>query len=74
MRAWSLSQPGHLLGPVARLGLMGPAQSHGPSWAQPEKKEKKIFLQNYCLKKYICDFPSYFYTKFCLVLVCIFIP
>jgi hypothetical protein len=51
MRAWSLSQPGHLLGPVARLGLMGPAQSHGPSWAQPEKKRKKIFSSKLLFKK-----------------------
>jgi len=27
--------------PVTRLGLLGPAQPHGLSWAQPKKKLKK---------------------------------
>jgi hypothetical protein len=31
MRAWSLSQLGHWLGPVTGFELLGPAQSHGPS-------------------------------------------
>jgi hypothetical protein len=65
-RAWSLSQPGHWLGPVTRFELLGPAQPHGPSWAQP-KKIQKLFQKIY-------DFPVYFSTEFCLVLVCIFIP
>ncbi|KAJ6889936.1 hypothetical protein NC651_023645 [Populus alba x Populus x berolinensis] len=32
------AQPGHWLGPVTRLGWLGPAQPpHGLSWAQPKK-------------------------------------
>jgi len=38
---------------VTRLGLLGPAQPYGPSWAQPKKIK---FFKNYFLKKY--DFPQ----------------
>jgi len=42
------SQSGHWLGPVTRLGLLGPAQPHGPGWAQPKKK---IILEKIISKK-----------------------
>jgi hypothetical protein len=35
------AQPGHWLEPVTRLGLLGPAQPHGLSWAQPKNKKIK---------------------------------
>jgi hypothetical protein len=31
--------------PVTRLGLLGPAQPHGLSWAQPQKNIEKIKKQ-----------------------------
>ena len=50
MHAWA-SQPGHWLGPVTRLSLLGPAQPHGPSWTQPKNKKSvispRIFLLNF---------------------------
>jgi len=38
---------GHWLGLVTRLGWLGPAQPHGPGWAQPKKKisSKKSYFQ-----------------------------
>jgi hypothetical protein len=53
------SQSGHWLGPVTRLGLPGPAQPHGPGWAQPKKK--KILLEKIISKK-ICDFLNFFFV------------
>jgi hypothetical protein len=53
---------GHWLGPVIRLGWIGPAPPHGLGWAQPEKKEKK--KRNFSSKiisKKICDFLQIFY-------------
>jgi len=41
-------------------------------WAGSGPFKKQISKKNH-LKK-ICDFPAYFSTEFCLVLVCIFIP
>jgi hypothetical protein len=37
---------------VTRLGLLGPAQLHGPGWAQPEKKKffKKIISKKFFKK------------------------
>jgi len=32
------AQSGHWFGPVTRLGLLGSAQPHGPTWTQPLKK------------------------------------
>jgi hypothetical protein len=52
------SQPGHWLGLVTRLGLLGPAQPYGPSWAQLKKK----ILQKLFLKK--CDFLQNFLLHF----------
>jgi len=31
---------GHWQGPVTRLGWLGPAQPHGPGWAQLQKNNK----------------------------------
>ena len=36
------AQRGHWFGPVTRLGLLGSAQPHGPSWTQPKKKTSNI--------------------------------
>jgi hypothetical protein len=36
------SQPGHWLGPVTRLGRLGPAQTIGLIWTQPKKKKQII--------------------------------
>jgi len=36
----SVAQPGQWFGPVTGLGLLGPAQPHGLSWAQPKTKYK----------------------------------
>jgi hypothetical protein len=38
-------------------GWLGPAQPHGPGWAQPENK-KQISSKKFFSK--ICDFPLYF--------------
>jgi len=43
---------------------VGPAQMVGPG---PDQLKKNLFLKN-------CNFSVYFSTKFCLILVCIFIP
>jgi len=45
-----LPKPGHWFGPATRLGLLGPAQPHGPGWAQLKKSSKII-------SKKVCDFP-----------------
>jgi len=55
-RAWSLSQPGHWPKPVTRFELLGPAESHGPSWAQQKK------IKNYFKKSVI--FPCIFLLNF----------
>jgi hypothetical protein len=49
------------------LGRTCPAQPKmsGPVLARSQKNFKKIFSR-------ICDSSAYFYTKFCLILVCIF--
>jgi hypothetical protein len=46
-----------------RLGLLDPAQPHGPGWAQLIKNKNKIkFLQKLFQK--ICDFLVYFLLHF----------
>jgi hypothetical protein len=45
---------------VTRLGWLGPAQPHGPGWAQPKKKDffKKILFskKNMIFRKYFTAF------------------
>jgi hypothetical protein len=52
LHAWFLAQPGHWFGPATPLGLLGPAQPHGPGWAQLFKnyfKKNLWFSANFLL-------------------------
>jgi hypothetical protein len=49
---------GDWLGPVTVRGWLGPAQLHGPGWAQPKNKKffEKFFSKSVIFHKYFTVF------------------